>query len=455
MKIIKNTTLIAALWVTMSLPLSAKVSPTEQISAFDKAMQYVEKGQWQSAETLLSFELENSPHQHRARLELALVQMQLQKLDEAKTNLMMLTKVNDLPKNVRYNIDLLLSEMSQTDVETDEKVVTGSSWSAQLSLAAGYDDNVRFSFGDYYLDDDPYLQGFLIVFSDGTQLAYSSDGLLYDALGNSYTPESLGIDLGPLLEQPNSAFTESNLLLKHDYLGNNWKWHNEFYIRSVDNQDFSDYDRLTLKLDSSVNWLLSNNQDIGFGLEKRQQYRGGNEQISSIAAKLDYNLYYETGQWQFYTQYMQRDFKEIDVTIGGFTYTNAGFENKSWGLGVEWDKLFLSNRLLLKINLEVKRNKASDDLNYRGAILKSALVYKLNTDWSLAAYLNMFHQNYDDNIVKNASDRSIRVGTKIDYQLTPNVGLFLSSDWGERKTDIYFGSKSDTYRVKTGLNLEF
>ena len=70
------------------------------LSPFDKAMQYIEQGKWVQAETLLQYQLEVAPEHHRARLELAMVSMQMHQYKQAKENLLTLLKVEQLPENV-------------------------------------------------------------------------------------------------------------------------------------------------------------------------------------------------------------------------------------------------------------------------------------------------------------------------------------------------------------------
>lgn len=437
---------------------------SETKSVFEQAMYHIERGEWAEAETLLSYQLSQTPTQHRVRLELALTQMQLAKLTEAKTHLLALQQVSNLPDNVRFNIDFLLNEINQQ--QSKEQVKPVHEWGLVGSIASGYDDNVRFSFGDYFLDDDPYLDSFYFVLPDGKEYFISDKGYLYSLDGEIVMPDELGIDLSPFLEKPNTTFIESAALIKYNYFGQSVNWKNNFLVRNIDNADFSDYDKLLYKLDSELVWPLASDKEIAVQFEQRNQYRGGQPQIKSSALTLGYRFFFDSGEWHFYGQYMDRSFETIEVQFGDFSYTNYGFDNKSWALGVEWNKLFYNNRLLAKVQFEFKNNDASDGLNYQGGILKTALVYQITDDLSAVGYVHFFQQDYNQSDIEKmygldansdiaSIDKSLRIGSKLDYQLNEHLSAFLSADWGERSSDIYWGVHSSTVRVKLGVNFEF
>lgn len=437
----------------------------QRLSAFEQAMLHNERGEWLEAETLLSYQLSQNPMQHRVRLELALTQMQLGKFDVAKEHLLSLKQVTELPENVRFNIDIMLNEINAKS-QLAEVEPSKSQWGLIGTLATGYDDNVRFSFGDYFLDDDPYLDSFYFVLPDGKEYFISQKGYLYSLDGEIVMPEELGIDISPFLEKPNSMFVESAAIIKYSYLGEQVNWKNNLLIRNIDNADFSDYDKLLFKLDSELAWPLASDKEIALQFEQRNQFRGGEPQITSSALTLGYRLFSKSSEWYMYGQYMDRSFKTIEVQFGDFSYTNYGFDNKSWAAGVEWNKLFYNNQLLAKVQFELKSNDASDGLNYLGAILKTALVYQLDDKWSVAGYVNFFQQDYsksdlieayglDENSELATIDKSLRIGSKVDYQINQQLSVFVSADWGERSSDIYWGVQSNTVRAKLGFNFEF
>lgn len=465
MKTIKKTPLILGLLVTSQLLLPCFANnKNDNIRAFDQAMQHVERGEWVAAEALLNYQLSQSPEQHRVRLELALTQMQLTKYSEAKSHLLALTQMSELPDNVRFNIELLLNEINKKQQQVAP--TSAHQWGLVGSLATGYDDNVRFSFGDYFLDDDPYLDSFYFVLPDGKEYFISEKGYLYSLDGEIVMPDELGIDIAPFIEKPNTTFIESTAQVKYNYIGERVTWKNNLLIRNIDNYDFSDYDKLLYKLDSELVWPISSDKEIGVQLEQRNQFRGGQPQIKSSAIKLGYRFFFDTSEWHVYGQYMDRTFETIEVKFGDFSYTNYGFDNTSWALGVEWNKLLYNNHLLAKVQFELKNNDASDGLNYQGGILKTALVYQITDEWSAVGYAHFFQQDYKQSDLENvygleadsdiaSIDKSLRIGAKIEYQMSEHLSTFLSTDWGERSSDIYWGVHSNTVRIKLGFNYEF
>lgn len=432
------------------------------LSPFDKAMQYIEQGKWIQAETLLEYQLEVSPTHHRARLELAMVSMQLQQYKAAKNNLQTLLKVKELPENVKFNIDVMLTEVeSKLPQKTTEPVEvyveptqSDSDWTVSMDFAAGYDSNVRFSFGDYFLEDDPYSDGTYISLTDGTVIFYAPDGNIYDQAGNLLDPDLFSIDLGP--REQDTGYAEAKLLVEHERKFDGLDWNSKLLIQNSDNVDFSDFDKLLAKLQTQLTWQLSTNSEFTLNLEHRNLKRGGDKLLKSHAIGIGYNWLESYGAFGLYTQYMKRKFFDSETQRGNLRTLFKGFDNETFTLGAKWSKFFMNKRILSQLNIEYKNNRASDDLDYEGISTKFAIVYRLTDKWSLAGYLSNFRQNYTyHRYIGRLIDNSLKFGTKIDYQFDADKEIYLGFGKGFRKSDIYGDVRSDKTDVKLGMKVTF
>jgi len=439
----------------LCLLLSHFPAQANTLSPFDKAMQYVEQGQWFKAETLLSYQLEQKPDHHRARLELAMVLMQTQDYDEAKKHLSTLLQVKQLPENVRFNIDVMLNQINdkqqaQLIADTQPK----HDWNFGIDVALGYDSNVRFSFGDYFLEDDPYADGTYLQLGDGSYVFYSPDGNVYDMAGNILDAEALNIDLGP--REQDTAYTEAKLLVEHNYKRDNFDWNSSFLLQNSDNKEFSDFDKSLYKLQSEVSWQLSEHTEFSTEYEHRTIVRGGHTLLTANAITFNYGWLNSYGNFDIYLEFMQRDFSDSETMRGNTVTTFQGFDNDSVALGVDWSKFYFNQRLLTKVNLEYKKNKASDDLDYEGLQTKVVAIYRLADKWNLAGYLSYFEQDYDSHLITDRlTDKSTKFGTKLDYQLAPNKEIFIGLDRGLRNSDIYGDVSSAKTNVKLGVAITF
>ena len=449
----KKHVIAASILMLMHTTASAN---EQTLSAFDKAMQHVELGQWQQAQTLLDYKLELKPAHHRARLELAMVQMQLGQYEQADANLTHLLSVDELPEGVRFNIELMQQQIAAMTSEKTTSETDRHQWAFTVGLAAGYDSNVRFSFGDYFLEDDPYTDGSLVSLGDGTIVFYAPDGNIYTENGEIIDAEEIGIDFGP--REQDTTYIEAKMRVEHSAHFNQLSWHNQLLIQSSDNKEFSDFDKALYQLQSELSWQLAENSEIYTKYKHRTLSRGGDTLLTSNDITLGYSRLSHYGNFDIYSQWMQRDFSDRETLRGNVSSFFEGFDNDTHTIGVSWSKFLLNQRLLTKVSLEYKDNKASDDFNYKGFSTKLTGIYKLTDKWNLAAYYSYFNQDYGNEYSNDSEpliDKSYKFGIKLDYQLTPNREIYLGFDRGFRDSDVYGNISSQKSNVKLGINVTF
>lgn len=426
-------------------------------SSFDQAMLHAEKKEWTEAKTLLEYHLLVSPEHHRAKLELAMVYIQLKMFEKAQTQLSSLLTVEQLPTNVKYNIELTLEQVHDELSRLSEASVTESSsqWTFETDLSYGHDSNVRFNFGDYFLEDDPYTAGAYIKVTEELTVFYSPDGNIYDQDNNLVSPDLLNIDLGP--RKQDTGYIEGKFSADHSYQFYNFEWNNKLLLQNTDYTKFSSFDKQLIKFQTIFTHELSATREYTIEYEYRDLKRGGSQLLNSEAINLGYNWLMSLGSFGLYAQYMERKFYDSKTERGNVITTFNGFENETYTYGLKWSKLFFDQRLLGQINVEQINNEASDGLEYEGLTTKLALVYRLTDEWSLAAYYSKFTQEYDSKHgnIGDIDDVSTRYGAKADYQLAPNQEVYLILDKGSRDSDVYGDIASEKTDIKLGIKITF
>ena len=149
--------------------LSPQVLSNEQTEVdklFTLGMTQSKNNNWLEAKDAFESLLQLNENLHRARVELATVYMHLNEHDLAVTQFDKVLSIKDLPENVRKNILNLkiqaLTELNQILASGINKHENKDTFKGSAEVGLGYDDNVRFSFGDYFLEDDPYYDSYYI-----------------------------------------------------------------------------------------------------------------------------------------------------------------------------------------------------------------------------------------------------------------------------------------------------
>lgn len=448
-----NSNKLSLSGILLLLALCPTKALAQSHSPFDKAMQHIEQGQWQQASTLLHYQLELNPEHHRARLELAMVLLQLQQYQAAKQHLTDLLAVSKLPENVKFNINVMLTQLAQKTAQL-EPVISNHDWQLNIAVESGYDSNVRFSFGDYFLEDDPYVDGTYFELPDGSILYFAPDGYVYDEQGNVFDAEALGIDFGP--KQQDTSYLQTKFNLEHSFKRHTLTWSNRFRLQNSDNLEFSDYDKRLLNLQTKLNWQLSQSTELSITAQYRDLHRGGVKLLDSTSLTMGYSWLNQYGSFELYGQIMQRDFFDVEARRGDFDYYYQGFDNESFAIGANWSQFYFNKRLLSKINLEYKYNETSEDINYNGLIVKLASVFRATDKINVAGYVSYFKQDYDDPYYYGQLlDESMKLGVKVDYQLDDNKEIYFGLDRGFRDSDLYGHISSQKTNVKLGLSITF
>lgn len=470
-KIAKNTLrsqlLLAA---TMILLVFAQISEAQTLQdpAFANAMKYVKAKQWSKAETLLKSMLAQNPELHRARLELGLVYRQLNNPELSNAEFATLLAHPAVPERVKQNIRQMLEQNTQgpqtshVDTSNSHSVdghgteLARHQFNASLQLSLGYDDNVRYSAADYFLEDDPFLNGVFLEQDDGSFVFVSPDGFVYDEEGNVLFENDGFLDLGN--PDRENSFAEARFELNHQYQFtevSGLSWYNQLSLQATKNQQLSQYNRLQLRIESGLSWRLSEHWKLDIAASHRHLERDGQVQVRALSLAPELTYYTQLGSWTLGMQWMRRKYEDSLFVTGDLETIYEGFDNNINLVSGKWSNLFLDNKLLLLAKFEYSDSNASDDFDYKGQRFTLAGVFKFNESWDLLLSADDFHQDYSESVEGPLDDDITTFRTRLTWQMKDSLSLFLAGERAIRTSDIYGGLKSDKSLLQLGVEWRF
>ena len=437
---------------------------------FAAAMAHIEIKEWPQAEGLLKFLLSENPQMHRARLELGLVYLKMGNTEKAHQQFEVLLSKTDVPENVKQNIRQMMSQSaaaSQPEIAksanipaTDAEPETNQSYEhlvqGSLQLSVGYDDNVRYSSADYFLEEDPFLDGVFLELDDGELVYVAPDGFVYDIDGNLLFENDGFVDFG----SPDSSnrFLEARLNLNHEYRFSSMTgltWHNKLSLQNTDNHEHSQYNKTQVRLETGLSQRISDSWKWSVIAHHRLLERDGQVQIRAWGIDPELTYYNNWGSWTLGFEWMDRQYEDSIIVTGDIETFYFGFSSTIREISAKWSKLFWDNDLLLLAKFEYSDNNADDDFNYKGTRYTFASVYDFHTDWSLLLSATRFRQDYSEVSDGPLDDTSTSFRAKLTYSLNDSIDLFLAGERALRTSDVYGGIKSDKSLVQLGAEVAF
>ncbi|BDX04886.1 hypothetical protein [Planctobacterium marinum] len=454
------------------------LAQTADNPVFAAALAHIEKEELQQAEGLLKYMLADAPDMHRARLELGLIYLKLQKTQQAQAQFEILLNHPDVPEAVKQNINRLMANKNIANQKAVEPPSPNTSdthptpaittaiitknkhnkhhFSGELQLSAGYDDNVRFSSADYFIEDDPFLDGLFLETEEGELIYVAPDGFIYDLEGNLLY-ENDGLYEFTSLDSSN-AFVEGRLKLNHQYqFADDYTltWHNSLLLQTTDNQQHPQYNKTQMRLETGITWQTAETWKWSVFAHHRLLERDGQVQIRATELRPQVTYYNAWGSWELGLSWMGRQYEDSVIVTDDIETWYYGFSSTIREVSLKWSKLYYNNKLLLLTRLDYSDNNADDDLDYKGLRLTFASVYDFAPDWSLLLSATRFNQDYSDSIDEPLDDTSTSLRGKLTYQLNDSTSLFLSTERAFRDSDVYGGIKSDKSLIQIGAELRF
>lgn len=474
------------LWLFLILSVFSWVSgsgayaQTMDNRAFAAALAHINQEEWPQAEGLLKFLLSENPAMHRARLELAMVYVQMAQHQKAKAQFETLLSINEVPAPVKHNIRQQLLQLSKPpgkdtqqakplNADANGNANRGASshkTNGSVQLSVGYDDNVRFSSADYFLEEDPLLDGLFLELDDGELIYIAPDGLAYDIDGNPLLGDDLPDDdlfvdfatLGLAQQDRENRFIEAKLNLHHQYqfaTTPDLTWHNKLSLQTTENQQHSAYNKTQMRLETGLSQRLSDQWTWTVVAHHRLLERDGQVQIRAWSVNPELTYYNDWGSWTLGLEWMNREYEDSLIVSGDIETFYYGFSSTIRSISGKWSKLFWHNDLLLLAQLEYSDNNADDDFNYQGTHITLASVYDFQTHWSLLLSASYFNQDYSEVGDGPLDDKSRTLRGKLTYSVNDATELFLAGERAIRTSDVYGGIKSDKSLMQVGVELAF
>lgn len=447
---------------------------TEVDKLFTLGMTQSKSNNWLEAKDTFESLLQLNENLHRARVELATVYMHLNEHHLAITQFDKVLSLTDLPENVRKNILNLkiqaLTELNQKLAAQVNKKDNNSTFIGSAEIGLGYDDNVRFSFGDYFLEDDPYYDSYYVELSDGTLLIIANDGYVYDMDGNQLFEndgqyETTNVKKG-------SQFNELRLNLHHKYAfnsDNNITWNNALNLKKTNNVDLQTYSKFQIKLDSEINWKLNKKIEMSYLAHYRLLQRDSQTQVQSYGLEANLAYFNALGKWQVGFNWMDRIYEESFIERDIYAYIFDEVKSNTRSLSLAWSKLFLNNDLLLLAKfdyLDINEQTQYPDFDYyeeynnsdhTGIKYSSAIIYSFTPDLKLSFTMLSLTLDYSDDFTYfgEQQDKSSAIKSKLIYSLNDSFDIFLVAEKTKRNSDQYEGVQSDKFLFKAGVRLNF
>ncbi len=463
-----STVVLTLLIILLTQKNTVAASVTDE-QLFSEAMTYIEAKQWQKAQNVLQVLLSHNNQLHRARVELAQVYLNQNKHQLAINELNQVLEINTLPVNVRQNLEhvkaqaehALLSEKSQK---------TENSFNGYVDIATGYDSNVLFSFGDYFIEDDPYYDSFFVELADGSFLFISADSYVYDEDGNQLYKNNGQFELDTT--KKSSQFNQLQLNLNHKLQlkpFNHLTWENNLDIKATDNNALNDYDKLQIKFNSDLSWQINKTFKSGISTHYRVLKRNSQVQVQSYGLKPYISYYNHLGNWELGFQWLNRDYKGTYIYRGDIAYVFDAVDSTTRNISLKWSKLFLANKLLLLAKFDYLDADAksfawdtnepftTDDYDYQGHKYSVAAVYSVHSDLKLSLTMINLTLNFSDNdtYYGNEQDTSTTIKSKLTYKINESFDVFLTAEHANRESDQYEGIKNDKSIAKVGIRIKF
>ncbi|MDG1753159.1 MAG: hypothetical protein P8I03_16095 [Thalassotalea sp.] len=437
-------------------PIQLKAATVEQ--EFSAAMNHVKNEEWPQARNLLEQVLQNKRDLHRARVELALVYIRLGQKNLAKNQLKQVLDTDGLPPNVVANIRRIYQQLLEECLQQPETVNTEHIFNGYASFAMGADSNVRFSSGDYFLEDDPLLDGIFIELESGDFAYISPDGYVYDIEGNQLFENNERYDLG----SPNNDtyFTEASFGLGHKVNLESiptLTWHNKVNVKSTYNKDFNEYDKLKANFNTSLQWHFNEQDSIQSSFDYKLLKRDGQVHVQNGGIGFVFSHFGQLGSWEVGAHWLKRKYHDTSVERGDIITEYIGFDSITRSASLKWSNLFFDNKLLLFSQIESSENKANDYSHYRGLKLSIASVYSFTSDLKLSITASKLALKYSrlNGFDDNLKDQSNIIKAKLTYRINDELELFLNGHKASRKSEVYGEIKREKSILKVGFTYKF
>jgi hypothetical protein len=454
-------TKISVLLIYILSSLSSQVyGQTTVKTQFNQALTDIKQGNLKHAETILQDLLTQQPDLHRARAELALIQVKNQQWQRAKKNINRLLVVDDLPSAVRVKLQRLNTTVQQhIDNQFKNKIIQPQhTFDGAVQFSLGYDTDFTLgNISEFLLDNNGNLGGIdtenlitdsiflsnicgeeqpcselfdLVASIDQQAISVSPDGytnqngefISYNQLFNSVSSlETLPNEL-----EDKGGFSRNQLNFRHKYRGTNdsYQWRNEVSLTVDTPFDNSLSYKQQIRVDSELSWRIKNNWQASGQIYYNDFRRDSEENFKYWGVQPELSYLSAFGRFSVRVDWLNKSFINQTTVQQNSVYSS---------LGLSWTTHFNNPDLLVNFNTGYADSNADNRFyDFTSKSVSVSTLYALNQKWEVYVAIN---QTFFD-FPTRPSAKVKQLITSLNYSISENWHAFTSWEYN-RIGNIY------------------
>ncbi|MBO9489695.1 hypothetical protein J7384_04885 [Endozoicomonas sp. G2_1] len=462
---------VSIYFVTALLVLSSFNGQAQESikTRFEQALAAIEQARYQEAEAKLIALLKQYPQLHRARAELARLQVKTEQWLKAQVNIEHLLVLDNLPASVRRDLQLLNATVEQALSEPQKQ----QKHQFEGSILASYGYDTDFSLGnvsEFLVDDigadiETIFSGSLLYsdFCDNQDLTQPCE-VLNDFLTNSGQQaveiQQTGIvnqnqEFVPYIEllavvdqrfnvDDSGDFVRNQANFRHIYTSgdNTYQWRNQVNYSLDTPLDSELSEKQLVRGDSELSWRISEHWLASTQVFYNDFDRDQDDSFKYYGIQPELSYLSNYGKWSVRTDWYKKEVSSFEDLQQDSIYKS---------IAGSWSKQLEDLGLLVSVSSRYTDSDAEEDFfdfNSLGFSLKS--LYNISQTWQLSAALS--HTEFD--FSQRPSVTVKQVSMKINYALAVRWHAFLAWEYNRITTpEMVSGANRST--VQLGIKWQF
>jgi hypothetical protein len=439
---------------------------------FKESLKHIQNYNWELARVSLENQLLENPNWHRARVELSQVYIEVGEPLLALEEIEKVLAFNALPINVRLNVEKLKADaefLLVEKVETEEHLpFSNHKFKGYLTAGFGIDSNVSLNSSDFFLNDLALTEGVIILSSDGELFlrndgdVFSIDGVLQTEFQESPRNEA----------EFESSFDEFRFQISHryDHENENLIWSNTLSIIEQKNDEFSQFERRQLDINSGIDWSLSDSLMVGTNINHRLLKRGEQKQLTNTKLGISVAFLNRYGNWKIGSEVSHAEYEDFAfVEFGDFIddgefgifdtliSTLDEFNSNTLNLSSQWSQAYFDDRLFILGRVEYLKTNTSDNFDHTALRYSAGAIFNSSPKWTWQLFMSALNVNFRE--ARVFSDRFADAGKSLRLNVTYSLNHYwqflIDLESSERTTDIFGGLESDKTIGKASIKFNF
>lgn len=396
------------------IPIEINAQETSQVKQrFNLALKEISNHNYHSAKGILLDLLAINPTLHRARAELVIVQIHLNEIKLAQSNIALLLSLKTLPNNVKRKLYKLKSTADKKQASQNSS--TKHMLSGNVIASMGHDNNLKYgSINDLLIDDS---NNFIYAsFYEATEMqSYELFSFEVSEL-NDITGE-------PIHRQYNTSdsFWRQKINFRHKYnnTAKQFQWRNDMTMVADTAFALKQYDRRNFRFDSHATWYLNSHWITSFQVYTNRFHRGQFRKTSDYGIQPEISYLSTIGKFTVRTDLINKYYENE-------TSPRQHASKKS--ILLSWSMALSEKNLLMNVNIRRSKQKNKATLDHIiSKNISTNIVYKpfakteVYTQW-----------RYTDIEFTHKPSISInQLGITANYQILPQWKAFVGWEFNK------------------------